>query len=251
MTTPRSGKRPPRPSAAPAGPGPAVDAAGAPVIDPTENVKDVLRAAVERIDDIMALRAEHQMFVSTLRAEYQEKLDALEAKRLDAIRQVDQLAVKTEADRSAAAITVLATSAATTAETLRNAVNTSATNLATQLTNTVNAITERIASLEKLSYTGQGKQAVVDPQVAEMLAEIRGLRTAQTADDGKAAGISSSWAILLAVVGLVGTLLGIGGVIVTLVLFLSRSGNTEQPPIYVPAPAGTTLPTTPPTAAPR
>jgi len=199
-------------------PGIAVDAYGGGVIDPTKNVLDLVDAAVKRIDDVGRLRAllvdvqiAHQAEIGRLRADYQTAIDALEAKRLDAIRQVDQLAVKTEADRSAAAITALATTAATTAETLRNAVNTSATNLATQLTNTVNAITERIAQLEKLSYTGQGRQAVSDPQIERLSQMVEALARSQATSGGKSEGIGMSWSVLLAGVALIGGLLAISG----------------------------------------
>jgi hypothetical protein len=242
-----------------------VDAHGGPVIDPTKNVLDLVEAAVKRLDDMTALRGdlvdekikrlerEQALLVTMadLRAEHQRDLDALESKRLDAMRQVDQLAVKTEADRASSAITALANAAATTAETLRSAVNTSATNLATALDRTVASITERIAALEKSSYTGQGKQAVVDPQVTEMLVEMRALRSAQSQGTGKAEGINIAWVGLLGVVSLIVGLLTIG----TFVFVTTRGGGSTSPTapqvIYVPAQPGTMLPTTPPQQPPR
>jgi hypothetical protein len=235
-----------------------VDAAGGPVIDPTENVRELFEAGATRQDDLRLaerrlqeekiLRVENSLRAVLsevkIRADHQRDLDTLEAKRLDAVRSVDQLAVKTEADRSAAAITALANAAATTAETLRSAVNTSATNLATQLTNTVNAITERIAALEKSSYTGQGKQAVVDPQLTEMLGEMRALRAVQALGAGKTEGMDATWKFLIAGVGLLVALNALG--------VFSRTATTAAPQvIYVPAPAGALLPTTPPQPAPR
>ena len=174
--------------------GHAVDFMGGPVIDPTANVLALVEAANRRQDDLREmnnaridaelrheeqigeLRARHQEFVDLLRARHQEAIDALESKRLDAVRNVDQLAAKTEADRAASAVTALATAGTTTAVTLRSTVDTSAQALATQFANTVTTLTERIAALEKSSYTGQGKQAVVDPQVTEMLVEMRAIR---------------------------------------------------------------------------
>jgi len=201
-------------------------------------------------EQIKRLEREQALIVAMadLRAGHQKDLDTLEAKRLDAVRAVDQLAVKTEADRSAAAITALANAAATTAETLRSAVNTSATNLATQLDRTVTAITERIAALEKSSYTGQGKQAVIDPQMAELIAEMRAQAAHNALGTGKAEGIGVSANVVVAAIGVVATLLGIGGVLVALVLFLNRAPATS--PIYTPAPYGTVLPSSPPTQAP-
>jgi len=237
-----------------------VDSEGLPVIDPTENVRELFDAGATRQDDLRLaerrLQEEKVRRIESemrglrrevkLRAHNQKDLDTLEAKRLDAVRSVDQLAVKTEADRSAAAITSLAAQAATTAETLRSAVNTSATNLATQLDRTVTAITERIAALEKSSYTGQGKQAVVDPQLTEMLVEMRAIRTTQATGAGKSEGIHGSWLILLGVLSMLSLLWGF------------TKGQSEPAPvvpapqvIYVPAPSGTQLPVTPPATVPR
>jgi hypothetical protein len=241
-----------------------VDIHGGPVIDPTKNVLDLVDASVRRLDDMTLLRAElvaekilrlerqidliTQM--ATMRAEHQKDLDALESKRLDAMRQVDQIAVKTEADRASTAITALAAAASTTAETLRSAVNTSATNLATQLDRTVTAITERIAALEKSSYTGQGKQAVVDPQVTEMLMEMRALRTTQAQGAGKGEGINLAWVVLLGVVSLVVGLLAIGSFIFVTTRAPAVAAAAPQV-IYVPSPPGTLLPSVPPSQTPR
>jgi len=236
-----------------------VDSAGGPVIDPTENVRELFEAGSTRQDDLRlaerrlqeekVVRVEGELRAVqrevAIRATHQNALDMLEAKRLDAVRSVDQLAVKTEADRSAAAITALANAAATTAETLRSAVNTSATNLATQLDRTVTAITERIAALEKSSYTGAGKQAVADPMMEQLIGEMRNLTAQRAADMGKSAGIGASWGVLLGAVALIGALLSLFG----------RSTPTPPVPapqvIYVPAPAGSLLPTSPPTSVPR
>jgi hypothetical protein len=177
-----------------------VDATGGPVIDPTENVRELFEAGARRQDDLRLaerrlqeekiIRVENALHAVQrevqIRAEHQVQIDALESKRLDAVRNVDQLAAKTEADRSAAAVTALATAATTTAVTLRATVDTSAQALATQFTNTVTQLTERIASLEKSSYTGAGKQAVADPMMEALVNEMRTLTAQRAADAGKA-----------------------------------------------------------------
>ena len=260
-----------------------VDAQGGPVIDPTANVLLLVEAAEKRQDDLremnnLRIDAElrNQEQLADLREKHQIAIDSLEAKRLDAVRNVDQLAAKTEADRTSAALTALTTTANTTAETLRSAGQVSAQNLATQFQQAVAAITERIAALEKSSYTGQGKQAVADPMMTELVGEMRNLTAQRAADMGKAAiadprllelmaevkansrllsvgtgkteGMSDATKILVGFIGLIATLVAISGA-------LSR---TPAPPplpqpqvIYVPAPAGSMLPTTPPQAAPR
>jgi len=271
------------------GSGLGVDFEGGPVIDPTENVRELFEAGAQRQDDLRLserrLQEEKILRIETelhavqreivVRADHQVQLDTLEAKRLDAVRSVDQLAVKTEADRSAAAITALANAAATTAETLRSAVNTSATNLATQLDRTVTAITERIAALEKSSYTGAGKQAVADPMMEQLIGEMRTLTAQRSADMGKAAvvdprmhelmtqvrensarlqagagrneGMDATWKFIIAAVGLLATLAALG------VFNRAATPTAAAAPqvIYVPAPPGAMLPTTPPQPTPR
>jgi hypothetical protein len=195
-----------------------------------------------RCVEIQMRTLQHEM---ALRATHQASLDALESKRLDAVRGVDQLAAKTEADRAAAAVTSLANSAATTAETLRSAVNTSATNLATQLDRTVTAITERIAALEKSSYTGAGKQAVADPQMERLSTLVEALARSRASEAGKTEGISASWGVVLGAVALIASLL----LILTRVSAISTTPAQPQV-IYAPAPPGALLPSTQP-AVPR
>jgi hypothetical protein len=241
----------------------AVDASGGPVIDPTANVVALTKAAVQRLDDVQNLhnlltdekvrRIEREQAlhseIGALRAQHQRDLDALESKRLDAVRTVDQVTSKTEADRQAAAVAALAAAAATTAETLRSAVNTSATNLATQLDRTVTQITERIAALEKSSYTGEGKQTVADPMLGKMLDRMETVLGTQTRVAGKSEGINAMWLVIVGAVGLLGTLVMMGALAVTLVVFLSRP-TAVAPPAYLNAPPGTMLPS-PPSTVPR
>jgi hypothetical protein len=257
LSTPIERRRPPAPAPAPYAPGlpgMGIDAHGGPVIDPTANVLALVEAANRRQDDLREmnnaridaeLRNQEQM--ADLRASHQTALDTLEAKRLDAVRSVDQLAVKTEADRSAAAIAALATAAATTAETLRSAVNTSAINLATQLDRTVTAITERIAALEKSSYTGQGKQAIADPMMEQLIAEMRNVTAQRAADRGRSDGMSDTAKAIIGGLGLLLTL--------SALYTFTQQRPAASPPapqvIYVPAPAGALLPTTPPQPTPR
>jgi len=136
-------------------------------------------------------------------------------------------------------------------ETLRSAVNTSAQNLATQLTNTVNAITERIAALEKSSYTGAGKQAVADPMMEQLVHEMRTLTAQRQADAGAQTGRHGSQENLKAVlqVGIAAILM-----LIAIATFIIARVDTKEPApqvIYTPAPAGTQLPTLPPAAVPR
>jgi len=105
---------------------------------------------------------------------------------------------------------------------------------------------ERIAALEKSSYTGAGKQAVADPMVEQLIAEMRHVTAQRAADQGRTEGMSDT---AKAIIGGLGLLLTLSA----LYTFTQQRPTTPAAPqvIYVPAPAGALLPTTPPQAAPR
>src|SRR5687768_11378725 len=105
-----------------------LDPFGGPLIDPTQNVKDLTEAANQRQDDLRLLTKElfhaEMRAISAqveglekrlvLRAEHAKEIRQLETERVNAIRQVDVLAGNTAADRALVAIQTLATQ--TTAE---------------------------------------------------------------------------------------------------------------------------------------
>jgi hypothetical protein len=197
-----------------------VDASGGPVIDPTANVLSLVEAANRRQDDLRMAeqrRIDQNLFyiehISEIRASHSREMRELETSRLNAIRQVDVTAVKTEADRALAAIQTLAATTQTNAENLRNALTNTAATIATQNAATVSTITERIAALEKFQYEGQGRARVADPQFEAMLVELRSLRTSRDTTGGERRGISSSWLVLLGAVSLISTLMGIAAMI--------------------------------------
>lgn len=138
-------------------PGIGVDAQGGAVIDPTANVLALVAAESKRQDDLRHAEGRrvdqylgHVKEMVILRAEFSKEMRELEARRVDANRQVDVLAAKSEA---AGVLTAVQTLAVTT-EGLRTAVN------------------ERIAALEKSSYTGAGKGAGEDATKAAARATI-------------------------------------------------------------------------------
>lgn len=196
-------------------------------IDPTKNVLDLVHAEVKRQDDltglndkltqskidnlqeqikngeeVTSLKAQHNADMIKLRGETQELIDEKESKRLDAVRAVDQLAVKTESERSATAIQALAKSQEVAADTLRNAVIESAKTLATQNERANSAIIERIAALEKSSYTGIGRSGVTDPQSDKVTAAVDKLLAIQSQSSGKSEGISATMGLFIALGGL-------------------------------------------------
>ncbi len=192
--------------------------------DPTSNVLSLVEAAVRRIDDMRVaetrrtddLREAESRRIdqqADLRAMYHEKLAVAESGRIDAIRQVDVLASHTNASSVAAAVSALAATTATNAETLRNALNSTATTIAKQTSDTVSQITERIAALEKSSYTGEGRQRVADPIMAEFMLDMKGLLKAQASGSGKSEGSTAMWGYVVGAFGLVLTLVGIASAI--------------------------------------
>jgi len=138
-------------------PGPGVDAAGRPVIDPTENVKSLTEAAVRRLDDLANMRthysdrleAQRAIFESRLR-EADRELRKAESDRIDAIRAVDVGAVQRAAEVSAAQ-----------AEALRNTVAAAAAAAATALGAALDPIQKDIADLRRAQYEAQGQKAQV------------------------------------------------------------------------------------------
>jgi hypothetical protein len=98
-----------------------------------------------------------------------------ETDRLNAIRQVDVLAVSTTAASSLAAIQRLAETSATNADNLRTTMTQTAATLAQQSAAAFAAMTERIAALEKSMYEGAGKSKVSDPAMEALLLQVKQL----------------------------------------------------------------------------
>ncbi len=131
-------------------PGPGVDAAGQPVIDPTRNVLDLVAAQVQRQDDLREAEAASLRREVSLRAEYDQKLRHAESARIDAIRAVDVGAVQRAAEVSAQQATTLAAQVALSAEAVRVA-----------LAAAMEPIQKDIADLRRAQYEAQGSRGQV------------------------------------------------------------------------------------------
>lgn len=178
--------------ASPKQPGIAVDAGGGAVIDPTQNVLDLVEAERRRQDDLR--EAERRYFdaenkhvkeMVKLQAVHNQQIRTLESDRLDKIRTVDVQNAAASAAQLLSAVTTLATTQQATAETLRNQVAATASAVASQTERVINPIIERLSLLERA--------------------------TASTS--GKGEGVNLAWVVLLGVVSLFGGLLGIAGVL--------------------------------------
>jgi hypothetical protein len=176
-----------------------VDASGGSVIDPTANVValvkaeaarlDALRkAAVLRIDDLRKAESRRVDEVATLRADYEEKLRSAEAKRIDAIRAVDVNAVSVAAQRSSDQASVLANQVSQSAEALRTLVSTTAATVAAAQQQLGNQLSARITTLEQTQYEGKGRQSFADPQMVQLISEVKALNSQRQGDSGRTVG---------------------------------------------------------------
>jgi hypothetical protein len=153
-------------------PGPGVDAQGRPVVDPTQNVLDLVEAAIRRQDDLREMESRHSRELAKVRHKYEGELRAAEAtridarrvsesKRIDAIRAVDVAAVNRAAEVSATQATTLAGQVAAAAEAARVAVQTAQSAATTELKATVEPLIQAVADLRRVQYEQQGGKAQV------------------------------------------------------------------------------------------
>ena len=127
-----------------------VDASGGPVIDPTQNVLDLVSAAIKRQDDLREAESRHVREIAGLRAEYQAELRMLETERINAIRAVDAAAVQQASAVAEARATALAGQVSTTADATRIA-----------LAAALEPIQRRIEDLSRAQYEAQGSRTQV------------------------------------------------------------------------------------------
>lgn len=181
------------------------------VFDPSENVKDLVKEVVIRIDSLR--EAERRLADSEirridsemkLRATFAEQLAIAEAKRIDAIRLVDTNAVAIANQRATEQAAVLASQVAASAETLRILVSQTASAAKTQLDQTTQQLSDRISTLERFQYEGKSLSGTIPPSVVEQLAQLQESRYRNEGRSGLSApllativGIGASIAVFL------------------------------------------------------
>ena len=178
-------------------PGPAVDREGRPAIDPTDNVRMLTEAAVERLDDLRAAEiryneaeVRHLREVMEVRAVHSRELRIIESERINAIRAVDVGAVQRAAEVAAAQ-----------ADAIRNQLAVTATAAQTSLAAALDPIQKDIADLRRAQYEAQGKQG----QVVE-----------------SRQGVSASAALLFGAIAAGSTIIGL---LVAVAVFISNQGS--------------------------
>ena len=186
-----------------------VDRTGGPVVDPTENVISLVQANKERADDLR--KADRKLAKAEmkgvrreakLRTWHNKEMRKLESGRLDAIRNVDVAARITDQKTALDAIQALAAQTQSNRDSLSKLVTDTAQTLATQQAEANKQQLDRIAALEKSSYTGAGKEAVTSPALEELIREVRGLRTGRATDSAKVEGADNLWKVISGVLGL-------------------------------------------------
>jgi hypothetical protein len=206
-----------------------VDSSGHQAIDPTTNVRALVEADVKRLDDLSELRATYTEKlvrleitriedILKLRAEYDNKLSVAESKRIDAIREVDVNERAIAAERTTQQATVLATELAESREILRTLIANNAITATTQLNSATTPLSDRLAALERSSYTGAGKQQFTDPMMFGLVTDTQNLRRRSDIGVGTSKGASMMWAYVIAGVM---AFLGMASLIVTVVHVLT------------------------------
>lgn len=161
--------------------------------DPTLNVRELLDDAVASLkelfqSEIRRVDERHAVLTDQMRA-----LSSAEAKRVDAIREVDATAVRIANDKAVEQASVLASAVATSAETLRGLVATNAAAVAEnmrqqgeQLANRIEemaknqnqrdeAIIKRISDVEKVQNENQGRSGVSMPLLLALVGILCGI----------------------------------------------------------------------------
>jgi hypothetical protein len=170
--------------------GPATDRHNEPVIDPTQNVLDLVEAAIRRQDDLRSaeqdhvreilqlrtqlgeqdskcageiaeLRAEASRRIDEIRSSHAQQLRDAEAARIDAIRSVDVEAVQRAAEVQATQASTLANQVAVSAETLRTQVAAAAQAASIALAAALEPVQKDIADLRRAQYEAQGQKTQV------------------------------------------------------------------------------------------
>jgi hypothetical protein len=174
------------------------------IIDPTANVIALSQAANARQDDLRAantalieceLRGLKSLVDSNinwleklmqLHSTHDRDIHKAEQDRLLSIRSIDVAAVQALSERTEV-----------DSENLRKAVQNTATTLAEQTARLFDRVTDRIASLEKSAYEGQGKQAYTDPMMTKILASLETLKEGSATQSGSQKGASAMVAYII------------------------------------------------------
>lgn len=194
-------------------PGPAVDASGASVLDPTANVMALVHMSEKRQDDLREASAHHIEETAKMRDEHNKELRSAEADRINAIRAVDVGAVSQAASVAATAATTLASQVAVSAETLRTQVAATATAGTVALAAALEPIQKDIADLRRAQYEAQGQKTQivetreVNADMQPIMEALTALQKGQDTEGGVKQGQTQSWSSIVTIIMVAAVLL--------------------------------------------
>jgi hypothetical protein len=189
------------PSAAGAG----VDIYGGPVVDPTKNVLDLVKAESKYQD---AMRDAESRLAATVSSAEQRRIDDLAALRLiydQRIAEDLRVNVKTTSDQLAGQLVKETGALSNQISALTTSFSGQLTTLTTSFTNQVsaltNAITPRIADLERFRWEQGGKTSERDPAVSlalvEMAKNISSLQDTRKKEEGHTQFTGQIWGVVI------------------------------------------------------
>ena len=200
-------------------PGAGVDSSGGPVVDPTKNVEDLVKA---RDAAFAELRASDQRFLDA-------QLNAMEKLQTFA-RETDSHLQKASREsgeklesslRNAETIRVneLASTRKEYENTIRDmlaeSVRTTSTLVSTQLVQIQATFDTRVSKLEAFQWQSAGRSSVADPALAQAMAEmagsIQGLTKSETRTDTRRESFGSMGAMIIGGAVLISTIIGVVG----------------------------------------
>lgn len=232
-----------------AGTGVIGDKPGTQIIDPTENVKALMAASLESVGKLRdadekfnKAQFKHLKEIGDLRSRYWHLIRKGDLKTAEKTRQVDVLAAANSASQLATAVQALQSASDRNTETLRNQVSETAQAMAKQTTESAQAVqtqtdnlfrrtetaistvSDRVGSLERANAAGAGRQSVVDPQITELIASMGKLVVTTAAGGGRTEGKTDSAKWIFAGIAALGSIVGILGAGIAVVIFIVKGG---------------------------
>jgi hypothetical protein len=189
----------------------------------TDALKGELRASADRRNEaelrhlaaMAELRSDCAHEISDLKTVHDREMREAEKERLNSIRLVDVGAAATATATALTGIQTLATATTTMAETLR-----------TSAEKDKQRQEERIVALERQGYTAGGRSMMSDPAIAELVAEMKGVRQSLATGTGKSEGLGMGGQIIVGVFAII-------AVLVAVMSFMSRETAVVPPPQVV------------------
>jgi hypothetical protein len=189
----------------PSAAGTGVDIYGGPVVDPTKNVLDLVKAESKYQD---AMRAAGEDKMSALARAEQRRLDDLANLRLiydQRIAEDLRVNVKTTSDQLAGQLVketgALSNQISTLTTSFRGQLTTLTSSFTNQVAALTNAITPRIADLERFRWEQGGKAGERDPAVSQALVDmakaINSLQDTRKKEEGHSQGLGQIWVVII------------------------------------------------------